>query len=88
MPRPSAAADPAGTESAAAAEIAARAATATTKRGSFTMILSLGDRLRLLAGGVVRRQECVVEDEAADAVAEGEPGVVVESGVLSGVDAA
>jgi hypothetical protein len=40
MPRPPAAADPAGTENAATAEIAARAATATTKRGSFTVILS------------------------------------------------
>src|SRR5207302_8462101 len=42
----------------------------------------------LLARGVVRRQQRVVEDEAGDVVTEQNTGVVVEPGVLAGVDAA
>src|SRR5580765_257209 len=42
----------------------------------------------LVAGGVARRQECVVKDEAGHVVAECDPGGVVEPCVLAGVDAA
>src|ERR1700751_2087279 len=60
-----------------------------TKRFLLMMLVSsfrwVGE---LLAGRVVCREQCVVEDEAGDVVSEREPGDVIEPCVHAGVDAA